>query len=70
MRLTDGDRMKLQDAHVNLNVLIKAFDTHELIDRKIARSLMRNLEKIRSAVAELELDFHQRLIEEVEERDR
>jgi hypothetical protein len=65
MRLTDGDRMKLKDAHTNLNVLIKAFNNTNLIDRKIARGLMRNLEKIRSAVAELELEFHYRLIDEV-----
>lgn len=70
MKLTAGNRLKLREAHKNLDVLMKAFNKHVLIDRKVARSLMRNLENIRSAVSEIELDFHQRLIEEVEERDQ
>jgi len=70
MILTVRNRLKLRNAQKNLNMLIKAFDKHELIDRKIARSLMKNLENIHSAVSDIELDFHQRLIEEVEERDR
>lgn len=64
MRLTDGDRVKLHEAHANLNVLINVFRSNEGVDRKIARGMMKNLEKVRSAVSELELEFHQRLIEE------
>jgi hypothetical protein len=64
MRLTDGDRIKLHDAHKNLSVLINVFRSTKKVDRKIARGMMRNLEKVRSAVSELELEFHQRLIEE------
>ncbi len=64
MRLTDGDRMKLHDAHTNLNMLINVFRRHKGVDRKIARGLMRNLQKVQSAVSELELEFHRRLIDE------
>lgn len=67
MRLTVRNRTKLRDAHKNLAVLLKAFSKHDLIDRKLARSLMRNLEKVQSAVSDIELDFHQRLIDEAEE---
>lgn len=66
MRLTDGDRMKLNVACENLYVLINVFRRNKGVDRKIARGLMKNLAKVQSAVSELELEFHQRLIEEVE----
>ena len=64
MRLTDGDRMKLHDAYKNMNALISVFKKNKRVDRKIAKGLMRNLARVQSAVSELELEFHCRLIEE------
>lgn len=67
MRLTDGDRVKLHDAYKNLNALISVFRQNKRVDRKIVRGLMKNLAKVQSAVSELELEFHRRLIDETKE---
>ncbi|UCG78306.1 MAG: hypothetical protein JSV21_00250 [Nitrospirota bacterium] len=64
MRLTNSDIKKVQEAHDNLSALIKAVRGNNSIDRKAVRGVMKNLEIIRSAAGELELDFQQRLLEE------
>jgi hypothetical protein len=66
MRLTDGDREKLHTAYKSMNVLMSVFNNNTRVDRRLARGLMKNLEKVQSAVSELELEFHRRLIDETE----